>query len=77
MNPAMQYWSVLHASPTAIEELAEKYVLNRLSAKDRERFEMHLLTCGRCRDAVATVEEFVQVFRSALIHHGGVTEMVA
>ncbi len=73
----MQYWSILHASTTAIEELAEKYVMNRLSGKDRERFEMHLLTCARCRDAVSTVDEFVQVFRSALINHGGVTELVA
>ena len=50
----------------AAQEAAEAYALNRLSERDHERYEEHLLICSRCQDAVDEFEAFFAAIRSAL-----------
>ena len=58
--------SLLHCSREALDEQAEAYVLGHLAAREEQAYEEHLLLCQTCRDAVETVQEFIDVFRHAL-----------
>ena len=62
----MPIWGLMHASPEAMEETAEAYVLQRMNQRDRSSYEEHLLICRQCRDSVQTVDRFIEVFRAAV-----------
>jgi anti-sigma factor RsiW len=56
----------LHTSVEAIEEVAEDFLLGRLSASDLRAYEQHLMVCDPCRRAVETTDEFIELFRDAV-----------
>jgi len=57
------------ADVAAIEEIAEIYALKRMSARESELFEDHLLVCPRCQDAVDEFDLFLSAARSALAEY--------
>ena len=46
-------------------ETAEKYSLEKLSARKTAEVEMHLLICESCRNAVASSDAYVAAMREA------------
>jgi len=58
-------WALLHSSIEATGDTAEAYVLGHLNGSECREYEEHLLVCGKCREAVDTVEEFITVLRQA------------
>ena len=54
-------WDRLHASPEAMEERAEAYVLHHMPPAEIAAYEKHLLICDPCREAVAVTEVFVEM----------------
>ena len=59
-----------HESPTALEEIAESYVLERMTPDETDRYEEHLLVCSSCRQAVEAVDDFVMLFHQASEQNG-------
>jgi predicted anti-sigma-YlaC factor YlaD len=58
--------NALHASTEALEEVAEAYVLSRLSPADLVIYEEHLLICEECREMVDSIEEFIDLLGKAI-----------
>lgn len=51
--------------PEEIADLAELYLLNRLSVEDNCKVEEHLLSCSRCMEILEETEQFLTAFRGA------------
>ena len=51
--------------PEEISDLAELYLLNRLSPEDNCRVEEHLLSCSRCMEILEATEQFLTAFHGA------------
>jgi predicted anti-sigma-YlaC factor YlaD len=56
----------LHASPEAMEDAAEEYLLGRMSHADLAAYQLHLSTCEACRDEVEAAADFITLFRAAV-----------
>jgi hypothetical protein len=54
------------AKDAAVSDTAEAYVLQRMSARESERYEEHLLVCPRCQDAVREFDVFLTAARISL-----------
>ena len=54
-----------HNTLTGNEEYAEEYIFGRLSPDDAAQFEVHLLSCGLCRNTLLNLDNFVSLFRLA------------
>jgi hypothetical protein len=50
--------------PPDVEELAERYCLDRLDPAAAEAFENHYLACPKCALAAREALDFVQAFRT-------------
>ena len=48
-------------------EYAEPYVLHQLSPEREEFFCAHLASCAACTEAVASADEYVLIFREAVL----------
>ena len=51
--------------PEEISDLAELYLLNRLSPEDNCMVEEHLLSCSRCMEILEETEQFLTAFHGA------------
>ena len=51
--------------PAEISDLAELYLLNRLSPKENREMEEHMLSCSRCMEVLEETEQFLWAFRGA------------
>ncbi len=51
--------------PEEISDLAEQYLLNRLSPEDNCTVEEHLLSCSRCMEILEETEQFLTAFHGA------------
>lgn len=51
--------------PESIEELADLYVLGRLSPHAADPFELHLIGCPSCQQVVEEAELFIWATRNA------------
>ena len=51
--------------PEEISDLAELYLLNRLSPEDNCKVEEHLLSCSRCMEILEETEQFLTAFHGA------------
>ncbi len=51
--------------PEEIADLAELYLLNRLSEEANRQVEEHLLSCSRCMEILEETEQFLLAFRGA------------
>jgi hypothetical protein len=49
----------------SVSELAERYVLGRLTAKQFERYEEHLLICEVCRQEVELLTDLIETLSLA------------
>lgn len=49
-----------------VAEVAESYVLGRLTPSRRDEYEAHLLLCGVCRREVENIGEFIETLRLAV-----------
>lgn len=54
------------SAPHLSEEMAEGYVMRKLSESEEQTVEEHLLACSACLDLVEKTEEFVLVMREAM-----------
>ncbi len=53
--------------PEEIADLAELYLLNRLSTEASCKVEEHLLSCSRCMTILEETEQFLMAFRGAKV----------
>ena len=58
------------------EDVLELYALRRLAEEDEAPLEEHLLICGKCRDRLEEMDEYVAAMREAL-EHGPAAQPVA
>jgi hypothetical protein len=55
----------LRKCPEDNSELAELYLLHRLSAKDNREVEEHFLSCSACMEVLEETEAFLNALRAA------------
>ena len=58
-------FDLIHASPEAVEELAEEFVFGRVGPPDHQEYEQHLRGCGICQAEVESVLDFIQLLRES------------
>ena len=58
-------FSLRKKCPDNISDLAELYLLDRLSDAENCGLEEHLLSCSRCMDIFEEAEQFLIAFRDA------------
>jgi hypothetical protein len=51
--------------PEDVAELAELYLLHRLSAEENREAEEHFLSCSSCMDVLEEMEAFLNALRAA------------
>jgi hypothetical protein len=51
--------------PTDIDEIAEAFVMKRLSAAEARQFAVHCITCRRCAVAAEDASAFVRAMKNA------------
>lgn len=59
-------FNAVHRSDEAVEDLAEEYLLGRITSQDLLDYEQHLLVCEGCREAVEQADDFIRMFRRAV-----------
>jgi len=51
--------------PENSEQIAEDYVLGRLSPAEMAAFDLHVESCEQCADLLGETIEFIEAFQSA------------
>ncbi len=64
MNEDFDY--VATTCPSMRDEMAERYCMRWLPARETEAFSRHLMSCHECRRAVREFEEFLKNLLAAL-----------
>jgi putative zinc finger protein len=54
-----------------VEDVFENYAFNRLSGKETEDFEEHLLICERCQETLEQTDVYVRLMKTATAAYAG------
>ncbi len=49
----------IHRCPTDVSDVADRYLLNRLTPEEAEAFEEHFLHCALCADSAQLAYDFI------------------